>query len=54
MIKVKAYIADLVLCVHDPDPIIARMSRTFFHELAQKGTCVDEEKVFMKRLPSSL
>lgn len=37
MVKVKAYIADLALCVHDEDTVIARTSRLFFHELAQKG-----------------
>jgi hypothetical protein len=37
MVKVKAYIADLALCVHDADATIARMSRLFFHELSQKG-----------------
>jgi hypothetical protein len=39
MVKVKAYIADLALCVHDADATIARMSRLFFHELSQKGAC---------------
>lgn len=42
MVKVKAYIADLALCVHDADVTIARMSRLFFHELSQKGAAACE------------
>lgn len=37
MVKVKAHISELALCVHDEDPVVARMARLFFHELAQKG-----------------
>ncbi len=37
MVKVKAHISQLAICLFDTDPAIAHLTRLFFHELSQKG-----------------